>query len=235
MPEPAVHRVALYFAPDPASAWGRAGSAWLGRCASGRPVGDAPKVAALDDATWRALRADPRRYGWHATLKPPFRPAPGVGLPQVLAAVDALCARHRRFELPALQVGCTGGFLALRPAHAERALDRLAADAVQALHPLAAPLDAAELARRRRAPLTPEQDALLQAWGYPWVLSQFRFHLSLTGPLGVLPADALQGLMEAAAQHFHELPPCPFDRVSVFIEPAPGADLILHSQHGLTA
>lgn len=230
-----MHRVALYFAPDPASAWGRAGSAWLGRCAAGHTLGAAPAVDGLDARAWQALVADPRRYGWHATLKPPFRCAPGVGLPQVLAAVDALCTRHHRFELPALQVTCMDGFLALRPARAERALDRLAADAVQALHPLAAPLDAAELARRRRAPLTPEQDALLRAWGYPWVLSQFRFHFSLTGPLGALPAHALQGLMEAAARHFHDLPPCTLDRVSVFIEPTPGADLILHSQHGLTA
>jgi len=42
---------------------------------------------------------------------------------------------------------------------------------------------AAELARRRTLRLTAEQDAMLARWGYPYVLEDFRFHMTLTGSL----------------------------------------------------
>ena len=51
-----------------------------------------------------------------------------------------------------------------------------------------APPDAAELAKRHAAGLTPRQAELLARWGYPYVLDEFRFHLTLTGPI----ADAAE-------------------------------------------
>ncbi len=89
---------------------------------------------------------------------------------------------------------------------------------------MARPLTDAELARRRRAALTPEQDALLQAWGYPYVLEHFRFHLSLTGPLDALSAEDVDRLTKAASSRFHKLPAPRIDGLSIFVEPTPGAD-----------
>jgi hypothetical protein len=43
-----------------------------------------------------------------------------------------------------------------------------------------APPTDAELARRRRAALTPRQDALLAMYGYPYVLDTWFFHMTLT-------------------------------------------------------
>ena len=59
----------------------------------------------------------------------------------------------------------------------------LAARVVQDLAPFRAPATEAELAKRRAARLTPAQDAHLVRWGYPYVLDQFRFHLTLSGKL----------------------------------------------------
>src|SRR4051812_29789724 len=67
-PAPAA-RLALYWAPEVDDPLHHLGSAWLGRDAeSGAPVPQ-PKLPGLDLA---ALTADPRGYGLHATLKPPF-------------------------------------------------------------------------------------------------------------------------------------------------------------------
>jgi hypothetical protein len=126
-----------------------------------------------------------------------------------------------------------GHFLALRPIGKSDALQALADACVTETHAFARPLSADELARRRRAGLTPEQDALLMAWGYPWVLSAFRCHFSLTGDLRHLSATQLQALLEAAADHFHHLPPMRVDRVSVFIEPRAGQAFELLTQCGL--
>ena len=76
-----------------------------------------------------------------------------------------------------------GDFLALVPADPAPALSRLADACVAEFDAYRAPPDAAELAKRHAAGLTPRQAELLARWGYPYVLDEFRFHLTLTGPI----------------------------------------------------
>ncbi|MEJ1977252.1 MAG: DUF1045 domain-containing protein [Acetobacteraceae bacterium] len=60
-----------------------------------------------------------------------------------------------------------------------------------------APSDAAEIARRRKAGLTPEQDAMLLALGYPHVLGTWRFHMTLTRRLSAAERAVVQPQAEA--------------------------------------
>jgi len=218
------HRVAIYYAPAPQSPWWNAGSEWLGRCAQTGQALSQPAIRGIHPELLACLTADPRRYGWHATLKAPFSLAPGQTLDSLRQAVRRLCEGRAPFELPPLQVCRMGSFLALRPLSQQAELERLASDCVQQLQPLARTLSDTELARRRRAALTPEQDALLQAWGYPYVMDHFRFHLSLTGPSDALSAEHIDTLTEAASRRFRVLPPPCIDGLSIFVEPTPGAD-----------
>jgi putative phosphonate metabolism protein len=224
------HRVASYATPDITSPWWDVGSEWLGRCARRQSNLPQPAIEGLDAATQARLTADPRRYGWHATLKAPFRLANGVSLEQLWQAVADLCAQQSAFTLPHVKVVHMGRFLALRPEDPSPALDRLAADCVMHLQSLAAPLSASDIERRRAAGLTPEQDALMLAWGYPWVLDQFRFHFSLTGNLDDAPAEAVERLVNAAGERFNSLSPLHMNCLSIFIERTPGADFLLWKQ-----
>jgi putative phosphonate metabolism protein len=228
------HRVAIYAAPDTASPWWQRGSTWLGRCAlKQQPLPQPANIPGVDAPTLARLTAEPRRYGWHGTLKAPFRLADGVGLAQLGDAVDQLCRQQEAFELSALEVARMGRFLALRPAEPLPPLHALAARCVTQLQSLAAPLTPQDLERRRRAGLTPEQDAHMRAWGYPWVLDQFRFHFSLTGPLDAEPPETTQHLLAAATAHFSGLPPMRLHHLSIFVEPSPGADFVLWQQKRL--
>ncbi len=229
------YRCAVYFAPPPESVWGHAGRDWLGRCALTGQAQAQPRIEGIDVRAQRAHTAEPRRYGWHATLKAPFTLQAGQDLHSVACWLKLLASRHRAFVLPPLRVQRMGDFLALRPEADSAALQALADDCVTRLQHLALPLDANELARRRRTQLSPLQDALLQKWGYPWVLSQFRFHFSLTGNLTDVTAADSERWLAAAKQHFEMLPPCPVDRLSLFFEPFKGADFVLHEQIGLKA
>ena len=149
-------RLALYWAPAVDDPLHRLGSTWLGRDAeSGAPLRQ-PELPGLDIA---ALTADPRGYGLHATLKPPFRLA--VSWAEAIAAAEALAARTAPFDLPPLAVADLDGFLALRETAPCPALHALADACVVALEPCRAPPGEAELARRRRHGLTPRQDELL--------------------------------------------------------------------------
>lgn len=229
-PPIAAQRYAVYFAPRPDSLAWRNGSRWLGRCAALGQTMPQPAIDGVAPEEFQRLTAAPRRYGWHATLKAPFALAPGVDEAALRQALRTLARSLQAFEMPPLQVARIDDFLALVPMPSDPATARLqevAAACVQQLQPLAAPLSASELARRRAAGLTPRQDELLQRWGYPFVLESFRFHLSLTGGLAQA-APATVARTHAAAQAFFADPQAiAFDSLALFAEPAPGADFVL--------
>lgn len=154
-------RYAIYWLPD--GPLGRAGVDWLGwDVRAGRGDG----------------AAAPARYGFHATIKPPFRLAEGRDEAELTEAAQGLAARRALVDLGTLRVARVARFLALVP---RRNPDRLAAAMVEGLDALRAPASPEEVARRRAAMLTPAQDAMLVRWGYPYVIDEFRMHLTLTG------------------------------------------------------
>lgn len=102
---------------------------------------------------------------------------------ELLAAVTAFARGRARTDLGRLKLARIGGFIALVPAQPSAGLAALAADCARDFDGFRAPPDAAEMARRRAANLTPRQEELLVRWGYPYVMEEFRFHLTLTGQL----------------------------------------------------
>jgi putative phosphonate metabolism protein len=221
------YRYAAYFAPPVDSPWWRAGSRWLGRDAFTGELHSLPSLPGLITVDQSRLTAAPRRYGWHATLKAPFAIAADVDLQQLRKLLRVVCSDLAPFTLPSLEVTLLDDFLALVPKQQSADIDRVARACVTGLHALAAPLSVADLARRRAAGLTPEEDALLLRWGYPYVMDRFQFHMSLTGPLRETPMSTISVLKNAAREYFAPLPPCRFDSVALFAEPAPGADFVL--------
>jgi putative phosphonate metabolism protein len=186
-------RYAIYVMPDGPLA--DFGAAWLGWDAlAGRAV-DHPSMDALPRPL-AEITATPRKYGLHATIKPPFRLADGTTLATLMADLAALCDRLDPVTLDGLTLARLGGFLALVPEGDTTALNTLAAEVVTTLDRHRAPLTEADLARRRKATLTPAQEAHLIRWGYPYVLDQFRFHITLTGNLPRAEAEAVAKLLE---------------------------------------
>ncbi|MDQ0511099.1 DUF1045 domain-containing protein [Ancylobacter amanitiformis] len=192
-------RYALYYAPPAQSPLWRFGAAVIGYDAETGEADGSLALRRFDAARWREITAEPRRYGFHATLKAPFRLASGRVEADLRAACARFAAERARFACAGIQLATIGRFLALRTASACAALDRLAAAAVAAFDDFRAPMNAAEREKRQRAPLTPRQRDYLDRWGYPYVLEEFRFHMTLTGPLEA----AERALAEAElAEHF---------------------------------
>lgn len=176
-----IRRWAIYYAPKMNSALARFGSDWLGWDAqAGRPREefDVPGLPAPRARLTEAAR----RYGFHGTLKPPFLLAPGQEPGALDAEVTRLAEDFRPFELT-LRLAALGDFLALVPSGPVPELDRLAAACVTRLDGFRAGHTPEEIARRRPEELTARQRGHLATWGYPHVLEDFRFHMTLTGPL----------------------------------------------------
>lgn len=221
-------RYAVYFAPPRASPWGAFGASWLGRDAARDAPVPQPAIAGVAPRDFAALTAAPRRYGFHATLKAPFALTIGAGLPDLVRALEAFCAARAPAELPPLGVARLDDFIALVPDGHPAQVNELAAECVRALDEWRAPPSPAELARRRLARLTERQERHLETWGYPYVLGDYRFHMTLTGSIDGVPARRVAAVVAAARAAAAALADAPLavDALSLFEEPAPGQPFV---------
>ncbi|SBW07259.1 Phosphonate metabolism protein (modular protein) [uncultured delta proteobacterium] len=180
-------RYAVYHVPERGSALERLGSSLLGRDIHGVSLPAQPDLGGLTAEELFSLTRDARRYGLHATLKPPFFLQPGMTEHDLIDAAEAFTAARRPLPLPALAVTRIGSFLALtvhprNDAEAEEAenVRILAREAVAFFDGFRAPPSEEELNRRRAKGLTLRQERYLWRWGYPYVFDEFRFHITLT-------------------------------------------------------
>ncbi len=197
-------RYAIYVVPQ--GPFYDQGAALLGwDSVAGQPVAQ-PDVPGLTMPVAK-MTATPRKYGFHGTIKPPFRLQQGTTEDGFRNAVIDFCAGLAPVTIPELSIRRLGGFVAAVPSVPSKDLRALAWRVVEGLDPFRAPLTEAELARRRRAGLSPRQEALLTQWGYPYVMEEFRFHLTLTGHLPETDADAT---LEVLKDHFAPALPRPY-------------------------
>jgi putative phosphonate metabolism protein len=216
-------RYAVYFSPPSHSAWWSLGSRWLGRDEfTGEALTQAMYAHICPD-DFHAITAEPRRYGFHATLKAPFRLVQGLDEAALLAHMQDLAKTLKPVTLAPMALANWDGFVALVPQLPSAELMALAAACVTELDDLRAPLTAAEIARR-----TPGLDArglaLLAQFGYPHVLERLRLHFTLTGRVVPTTQQWVETVLSAELDVLNIQSPLVLDRLCLFAEYQPGAD-----------
>jgi putative phosphonate metabolism protein len=176
-------RYAIYFAADADSALSRFGAELLGYEAHTARELPFPDEALRTVPDWRDVTSDPRKYGFHATLKAPMALAPGKTEAELMAACATFAGRARTIPLIRPVVDSISGFIAVIPAEPVSELQQLAADCVRDFDGFRASLSAEDRARRKPEKLSERQRDYLDRWGYPYVMEEFRFHMTLTGRL----------------------------------------------------
>lgn len=221
-------RYAIFFASPPESLLWRLGCIWHGR----DPATGAILVPRLPDTLTRARHEEivrpARHYGFHATLKPPFALKPGMKAGGLEAELDAFARNRTPFLAPALQVSRIRGFVALILGGRSPEMEQLCAECVETFDSYRAPEPPGKLAERRAAGLTARQEAMLVRWGYPYVMEEFRFHMTLTTHLKAPEIDLVERHLHS---HFRSVLASPLyvDRVMLFEEP-PGEDMRVRRQ-----
>lgn len=173
-------RYAIYFVPGPETELYRFGASVLGYDIY---TGNDTSFIGSAAPDWPDKIREPRTYGFHATLKPPFRLAAGVVASALEKALDAFAKSRRQIDVGPLEVRSLGSFIALVPVTPCAPLDQLAGACVRQFDHFRAPMNGQERARRLAVPLSEQQVINLDRWGYPYVFNDFRFHMTLTGPL----------------------------------------------------
>ena len=220
-------RYAIYFVPDPDTALYHFGSAVLGYdCFTGAEI---PPLDALpvDADRWRELTREPRRYGFHATLKAPFRLAAERTEAQLISEFvefsrtiamaptiePAICPLHY--------------FVAITPANVCAGLDGLAASCVKHFDGFTAPLTRADHGRRLAPHLTTRQIGHVERWGYPYVFEDFRFHMTLTGALSGDCQKPILAYLRHALACSHGDGPISVNRLALLRQDNPGARFVV--------
>lgn len=225
-------RYAIYFTPEHDDPLCRIAAGWLGRDAFGGAATPAKAFGELSAAEVAFHAAAARRYGFHATLKAPFRLADGVSEASLIDAVSTFANNATPFDIPRLKLAQIDGFFALIPTEPLPELDLFAGDVVRAFEPFRAPLSDAEIARRNPESLSPQEHGNLSRWGYPYVFDTFRFHMTLTGRVAAEEAPRVRAAIEQCLGNVLDKP-VPVDGLALFVEPSSGAPFEVRAHRAL--
>jgi hypothetical protein len=220
-------RAAIYFTPAKNDPLTVRAAEWLGRDAFDERIVRDP------DPKMDVLVSDPARYGFHATLKAPFRLDDGITLNGLDSELAAFAQRTQAVSLGTLAVTRLDHFFALT---VQAALPRLlqVEEAVRTtFEPFRAPLTEQEMVRRNPQSLTERQQTNLSRWGYPHVGQDFRFHMTLTN--AIVDEDEAARVEKRLHSHFNPVleTPVVVDALALFVEPRPCAPFYVHSRHPL--
>ncbi|CCH47906.1 DUF1045 domain-containing protein [Pseudodesulfovibrio piezophilus] len=172
-------RFAVYFSPEKDSDLDQFGKWWLARCAESGQCFESPRLRTISSEDILRLTTVPRQYGFHGTLVAPFILSSSCTEWQLIRHATEFAQQQKAFFLEGFNIIEIGNFLALVPEDYEQ-INSLADSCVRAFDSFREQPTLAEMERRRAKGLTPVQERLLARWGYPFVLSEFHFHLTLT-------------------------------------------------------
>jgi hypothetical protein len=225
-------RYSINFTPPAHDPLTLAAAQWLGRNAFSGAVFEHPAIRSLSLHDIAFNTALPRRCGFHGSLRPTFRLAPGTTEQELLRELMRFAGRHRPFTLPSLEVVRIGSQFALAPVIPCPSMHHLAGAVVTEFERFRLPMPDDEIERADPGNLSASQFANMLRWGDPYLMDEFRFHLMLTGPL----ASADLGRFETALRgYFSPILSQPIEvaNIALFVEEEPGAPLTVHSLHPL--
>ena len=225
-------RYAIYFTPSMHDPLAVAAASWLGRNVYSGEACEPPSIAGFSRQEIAFHTAVPRRYGFHGTIKAPFRLHPDETEASLLKFMMQFANAAAPFDIPRMEVARLGNFYGLAPSAECRDMNHLAAAVVEAFDRFRAPLTEAEIERRYPDALTAPQFANLYRWGYPYVMDEYRFHMMLTGALHPNLRERFETVLRG---HFEPVltQPIRVASLALFVEQEPGAPLRVHSQHPL--
>jgi putative phosphonate metabolism protein len=224
-------RYAIYFSPAADTPLLRLGNEWLGRDPATNAVLTPENSAPLERSEWLRVTETAAKYGFHATLKPPFRLADESMLPELRQEMKRFADAEKSFYAPHLRVSTLGRFLALVLSESSPAFAVLAAKCVVDFDRFRGPETEVERAKRMHDSLAQAEQENLIRWGYPYVMDTWKFHMTLTCSLEQKPLARFRAHLESRFAPVCTSP-IEVDAISLFEENGPGTPFRLVERFG---
>jgi len=228
-------RYSIYFSPADPSALARFGCTILGRdantCKDRRSASDIE--AFPDQSLWKSYTEKPAHYGFHATIKAPFELAPDCTAAELLEDLSAFCKTQQSIQLDGLTPVRLHAFTALALPAQPAELVELASVVVKHFEPYRRELSPADIKRRQIDKLSPSQIDNLNQYGYPFIFSDFQFHMTLSD---ALPDHEHRFLAWAESVYRQLVPQTPvLDRLCIFRQVDRSTPFVKIAEFPLTA
>lgn len=205
------NRVAIFYAPASKSPLAQFGSEWLGWDVENAIDVKHPDIPNLP-APISDMTTTPRKYGFHGTLKAPFKLHATKSLDELRTALRGFSHKTSKFTVGQMMVARLGNFVAIIQASPSTILREFAAMTVEHFEEFRAPLNEKDIAKRRKANLSQRQNELMLRWGYPYVFEEFKFHLTLTGKLEEADAETTKNII---GEHLSDILNKPLEAVDI--------------------
>lgn len=212
-------RYAIYFSPDDSSELGAFGWTVLRRRSLNADDWLNPHLPVEFPASsvWAERIKKPAQYGFHATIKAPFELAEGQSSDKLITDLAEFCNSQTAIRLEGLAPVRTCRYDSLAFEKQPETLPVLAAECVTQFEQYRAPLSKTDFERRDPASLSESELANLNRYGYPYVLDDFNFHMTLSGQNSHDDQDYFDWLNQLYKSMVKDIPI--LDRLCVFHQP----------------
>ncbi len=224
-------RFAIYYVPAPNSKLAEFSQVWFGS----HNIEDTDvRIFGLDKNLVAHITDQPARYGLHATLKAPFYMAEGFTLKQLLQQAKRFAGNRKAFSLGKLKQSWIGNTMILVPENNGHQVNQFASQCVLGFEDFRAPLSMKERTRRMETGnLNLHQRLMLEELGYPYVLSEFKFHITLTHSLSEENKGIVLPKLSPVLDHVCE-EPCLIDGIAIVGDPGQGKPFEVIKRFSLT-
>ena len=182
-------RYAIYYVPSENSELDLFGKCWLGwdpYKGVETTKSDLSKLPSFKK--FSSLVLTPKQYGFHGTIKAPFRLKNEYTYNDLENKVREISKQIHSFYFDQLIIKKLGNFIGLIPTNNLK-INAVSNKFVEELDYLRDELSESEIKKRKPHKLTSNQKQMLFKWGYPYVFNEFKFHLTLTSKLNVVEID----------------------------------------------
>ena len=179
-------RYAIYYAPPKESNLEEFGRYWFGwDPINAKSINNKQRINYLNGFGIKNLKnidknvLIARKYGFHGTLIPPFKLNKNYSTKTLFKKTEKIAKKFKKFKFYKFKLKKINNFYAFVQNKKNNNINKLSNRLVRELFKFRSPLTKKEIDRRNPSKLSKFQLNILYKWGYPYLMSEFKFHMTL--------------------------------------------------------
>ncbi len=179
-------RYAIYYAPPKESNLEEFGRYWFGwDPLNAKLINNKQRINYLNGFGIKNLKnidknvLIAKKYGFHGTLIPPFKLNKNYSTNLLFKKTEDIAKKFKKFKFYKFKLKKINNFYAFVQNKKNNNINKLSNRLVRELFKFRSPLTKKEIDRRNPSKLSKFQLNILYKWGYPYLMSEFKFHMTL--------------------------------------------------------
>jgi len=179
-------RYAIYYAPPKESNLEKFGRYWFGwDPLNAKLINNKQRINYLNGFGIKNLKnidknvLIAKKYGFHGTLIPPFKLNKNYSTNLLFKKTEDIAKKFKKFKFYKFKLKKINNFYAFVQNKKNNNINKLSNRLVRELFKFRSPLTKKEIDRRNPSKLSKLQLNILYKWGYPYLMSEFNFHMTL--------------------------------------------------------